>query len=109
MKTFKFKSMNCRLAVGRYREPSNTAVTLQVWDKPDGGYWEPYATLSINIRQLDMRSGEFVANHDCTALVAELAELGLVEPTGERLSYGYIEGQPVYRLTARGLETSVED
>jgi hypothetical protein len=110
-KTFEFpyygQTLTGYMAEHKYADNSNTAVMLLSWEA-DGEYWELHAKLSINTDH-DMNPGEFVANHDCTQLVEDLAALGLLEPTGETLSYGYVMDQPVYRLTAKGREFLEED
>lgn len=59
----------------------------------------PYATVSINVESVPLEDGEFVLNHDITMDYREaLLASGLFTDTMKRVSYGFIQGQPVWRL-----------
>jgi hypothetical protein len=94
------------LQMGEYRADGTLAMTLLAW-YPDLGAWMTFLVLSINT-DWDLEPDEFLAHHDYTDLVADLAALGLFEETGLRLNYryghGYVEGQSVYRITDKGRE-----
>jgi hypothetical protein len=70
-------------------------VFLLSWDE-DGAYWEVCGRLSISTDHR-MQPGEFMLNHDCNTLMP-LVPPGMFEDTGRRVSYGYVMGQPVYRV-----------
>jgi len=74
----------------------NTEVTLT------GADGSPYATVSINIGDdLPLEDGMFVVNHDLNEMphiLNALLESGLVEDTGMRACYGFVSGQPVWKV-----------
>jgi|10_taG_2_1085330.scaffolds.fasta_scaffold41701_6 hypothetical protein len=77
----------------KYRDNNALAILLM----SDEG---PYATLSINTDE-ELGDGEFVVNHDVSrnnSLMDSLLSCGAFEDTGRRVSYGYVTGQPVWRL-----------
>jgi len=62
-------------------------------------YEGPYATISINVVEIPLEEGEFILNHDIRPAYQEaLMTSGLFEDTGKKVSYGFIQGQPVWRL-----------
>lgn len=67
-------------------------VALALWCDEEG-YWEPLATLTINVEG-DPRLGPKVWARDSeenSGIVSELEAQGLVRTTGEVLPSGYIE------------------
>jgi hypothetical protein len=58
-----------------------------------------YASISINIEGTPLSEGEFVLNHDITRNYREaLLASGLFTDTGKRVTYGFVQGQPVWKL-----------
>jgi len=77
----------------RYNDNGSLAVVLMCDDGP-------YATLSINACD-ELDTDEFVVNHDVSRikpLMESLLVCGLFEDTGRRVNYGFVTGQPVWRL-----------
>jgi hypothetical protein len=83
------------LTVYKMEYQSNDRVTILLYDAED----EPYATVSVNLVDQPMGEGEFAIHHDIRSVVAEdLLAGGLFEDTGRKVSYGFVQGQPVWRL-----------
>lgn len=110
MNTFTFTHRNetfkGRLILDNYHSTMNDAIMLQSWNEEDQ-YWESYANISINT-DYRMMPGEFIANHDITDLVKQLAADRLFVATGLTYSYGYVVDQPVFRITDKGREFVVD-
>lgn len=82
----------------------NLAVELLYWET-DGGYWGPYAKLSVNT-DLDLPTNEFVAKtySENEGLVEQFIEAGYFEDTGRIKGMGYASG-PILKITDKFLES----
>jgi hypothetical protein len=61
---------------------------------------EPYAHVSVNVAPLE--SNEFVLHHDLNRdkkFLDALINTGFVEYTDNFISYGFVEDQPILKLT----------
>lgn len=62
----------------------------------------PFARVSINVEEVALAAGEFVAHHDLVAdgTIAALLRLApeVVADTGRRVSYGRVSDAPVLRI-----------
>jgi hypothetical protein len=55
--------------------------------------------LSINVKEIDLETGEFILNHDLNCQGQFLSEmLAFFEDTGKRVNYGFVRGQSVWRM-----------
>lgn len=72
--------------------------------KAESDQFGPWGTVSINVEDVALEDNEFVLNHDSMddSIESYLAT-GLFEDTGKRVNYGFVEGQPVWKLTAKAL------
>lgn len=98
----------CRLAFGEYDRPPfrgadrNMFVMLENWntDDKESGYWERFATLSVNIEGTAISDEYFCAKtySENAGLCEQVEALGLIRHGGI-----IIGGFPQYRLTEKGL------
>lgn len=87
------------LEAGRYAYVGSP-LHLQVWVRGALSCWEPYLTLTRNVRPNDCKADEIlVKTHEENAhLRQSLLNTGLFADTGKRLPCGYVELE-VWRLT----------
>lgn len=95
------------LHISEYNNNGKLAVTALSWEE-DGEYWERYATLSINTDHA-MQDGQFVLNHDCNDFLPSLEAAGIIQRTGQTVSYGYVRDQPVCILTEQAKQYEYQD
>lgn len=94
--------MQCTLAFHNYEkydgDKPNLAVVLM--RKNEGGFWEEYVTLSVNVPSVEVSREYYLAKtySENAGLNEQVAESGLV-----RTSPGIIDGFPMYRLTEEGI------
>ena len=101
----------CRLGFGEYDQPPfrgadrNMAVFLQSWCEDGEGYWEPFATLSVNIDGTAISDEYFCAKtySENAGLCEQMETLGLIRHGGITIG-----GFPQYRLTEKGLRCREE-
>lgn len=69
-------------------------------------FFEPWATLSVNVPEASLAEGEFVAKtySENEGLVEQMVVLGLMEETGKFVQVGYAGNCPVMRLTPKAQE-----
>ena len=85
------------LTIYRTEYESNGSLGILLYDAKE----EPYAVVSVNLVDQFMEENEFAVHHDIQSIVAEdLLKCGLFEDTGRRVSYGFVESRPVWRLKA---------
>ena len=76
---------------GRY---PNGRVAISLYDAAG-----PYATATVNVAEAEVAADEGVIKDyaENTGVLSLLQEMGVVEPTGRRISLGYVDA-PVARL-----------
>lgn len=93
--TIQYKGETLRAWVSHYNSNGAMAVIL---DCDEGSY----GVLSVNVQEASLEDDEFVLNHDFNHspdLVDAMVAKGLIEKTDKTVSYGWVQDQPVYRVT----------
>lgn len=87
--------MRFKLFVGNYAYGGSTAVQLICADDD-----ECFATLSVNVDNLELPPGEFVFKtySENEGYLEDLIAVGIVERTGREVAVGMAGFQPVCRL-----------
>lgn len=78
-------------------EYSNGRLAVQLLEEPDREY---FATVSVNIEELDLSQDEFVFKtySENGGLFEAMIAAGIVEPTGRVVDLGFAGPQPICRL-----------
>lgn len=83
-----------------YYENGNTALVATLAEsipEESAHAGETWARISVNVNPLPW--GNFIPHHDLSpADLKALLDSKLVEDTGERVAYGFVEGAPVLRI-----------
>lgn len=95
------KTFTGYFAENKYVDNNNLYVALMSW-QTDGGYWEPYANVSVNT-DLWLPADEFVAKtySENEGLVGQFVAMGYFEETGLTTRFGYVGAAPIYRITKK--------
>lgn len=88
MTTVQFREWTCRVVFDRYCHDNRTAILLV--DVEDGS---PVATATVNIPDEELTQGCcFIKDwSENEGMLEALVEAGIVEPTGRRVSIGFVE------------------
>jgi hypothetical protein len=113
---FSYKNQLLTVRCGRYGiEPGDTAPRIAILIDCEEG---PYCKLSVNLSYCDpfaggkLQFGEFVVAHNAPPALLEAlltAKYPWFEDTGRRVSYGFVTGSPVLRLTPGTLAEFTQD